>query len=255
VIRLYLSLVLALCRTGECLPLSHLTEWWLRCKLSIQCTECIRRLCSLSVISVRHGLCNSLEGSRLQNHYTSGVGGTSWWCSGSDSLSCNSHGLWGFPLASVLFPLALVADARPMSNLLTPPGLLAWQKGRYGGPLTASDSRMVPKEWELSEAGFTDATLKQTTSVFHWEHLSAHLVCPALSAHKSSAGNLPSAVDPISVPAEPVPEFSWCPPDLSSGDVWYWERFTNLVAAAAHYENRVQLVHDGVRALTAHRSN
>jgi hypothetical protein len=53
VIRMYLSLVLTLCRTGECLPLSHLTEWWLRCKLSIQCTECIRRLCSLSVIRMR----------------------------------------------------------------------------------------------------------------------------------------------------------------------------------------------------------
>jgi hypothetical protein len=113
----------------------------------------------------------------------------------------------------------------------------------------------VPKEWELSDAGLTDSVLKQTTSAFHWEHLSELLVCPALAAHESSGGPLPSRVDPISAPVEPVPEFSWCPPDLSAGGVWYRERVSNLVAAAAHYEDRVQLVRDGLRALKVHRSN
>jgi hypothetical protein len=169
-----------------------------------------------------------------------------------------------------------------MSNLLTPPGLLAWQKGRYGGPTNAPDARIepmldhvgawirtergsrrllpvelarglgVPKEWELSEDGLTDSVLKQTTSALH---LSELLICPSLDAHKSSAGSLHSSVDPISAPVKPVSEFSWCPPDLSAGGIWYQERVTNLVAAAAHYEDRVQLVHDGLRALEVHRSN
>jgi hypothetical protein len=172
-----------------------------------------------------------------------------------------------------------------MSNLLTPPGLLAWQRGRYGGPANAPDARMepipdhvgawirtergsrrllpealarrlgVPKEWKLSEAGFTDSVLKQTTSAFHWEHLSELLVCSALDIPASSDGPLHISVDPIYAPVAPVSEFSWCPPDLSIGGVWYQERDTNLVKAAAHYENRVQLVHDGLRALEVHRSN
>jgi hypothetical protein len=112
----------------------------------------------------------------------------------------------------------------------------------------------VPNEWELSAAGFTDSVLKQTTSAFHWEHFSKLLVLPALAAHESSEGPLPSSVDPISALVAPGPEFSWCPTDLSEGGVWYRDRVTNLVAAA-HYEDRLALVRDGLRALQIHRSN
>jgi hypothetical protein len=96
-----------------------------------------------------------------------------------------------------------------MSNLLTLLGLLAWHKGRYGGPTTAPDAQMepilelvfvrsvardacsrrnwyvvleVPKEWELREAGLTDSVLKQTTVPTTEIYLSELLVLPALAS-------------------------------------------------------------------------
>jgi hypothetical protein len=76
------------------------------------------------------------------------------------SLSGYSHASGEVPLASILSPLALLSDARPMSNLLTPPGLLAWQKGHYGGPATAPDARMDAGPcWRLDSYGAWLATL------------------------------------------------------------------------------------------------
>jgi hypothetical protein len=116
-------------------------------------------------------------------------------------------------------------------------------------PVTRAASGEVPLASILSPLALV------SDSAFHWEHLSELLVCPTLATHESSAGPLHSSVDPIYAPVQPVPEFSWCPLDLSTEGVWYRERVTNLVAAATHYEDRVQLVQHGLRALKVHRSN
>ena len=93
---------------------------------------------------------------------------------------------------------------RPMSNLLTPPGLVGSHKyveGRRGDPIAiihpmpsimgayiqtergtrrlmpeeTSRGLGVPKEWKIDPKSITKGALERTTSLFHWEYLSSTL--------------------------------------------------------------------------------
>jgi hypothetical protein len=91
-----------------------------------------------------------------------------------------------------------------MSNLLTPPGLVGshrYVNGRKGDPIAiahpmpsvlgayiqtecgtrrlmpeeTSRGLGVPKEWKIDPRKLTKDVLERTTSLFHWEYLSAML--------------------------------------------------------------------------------
>jgi hypothetical protein len=97
-----------------------------------------------------------------------------------------------------------IDTARPMSNLLTPPGLVRsnlYVTGQSGDPIAQRDPMPsimgaciqtdrgarrllpeesgrglgVPKEWKLDPARITKGLLSRTTTLFHWEHLSSTL--------------------------------------------------------------------------------
>jgi hypothetical protein len=137
---------------------------------------------------------------------------------------------------------------RPMSNLLTPPGLIRSQKyvqGRTGDPIaqiypmpsimgaymqTERGTRRlmpeetgrglgVPKEWKIAPKRITQGLLaRRTTSLFHWEYLSTTLSRKARPAYQSDG---PSSLTwkemRMPVETEHVP-FSRKPPDLREGE-------------------------------------
>jgi hypothetical protein len=98
--------------------------------------------------------------------------------------------------------------ARPMSNLLTPPGLVrsnAHVQGRTGDPIAQRDPMPsvmgayiqtergtrrlspeessrgsgVPKEWKADPTRITKGLLSRITTLFHWEYLSSTFSRPA----------------------------------------------------------------------------
>jgi hypothetical protein len=177
---------------------------------------------------------------------------------------------------------------RPMSNLLTPPGLVRFSA--YGvPPSTAPNARDepmpstpgawirtekgtrrlqleesarglgVPKEWNLDPRALSASVLLATTSVFHWEYLSSSLLRPALPSEPLQV-SVPVFLDQLGqrfpmANVEANPTFSWKPPDLSPGGEWYELRVSNLRKAAATLPNSTRLVEDGLLALAVHRKN
>lgn len=162
----------------------------------------------------------------------------------------------GTCLWSDLGPLAGFkhGDARPMSNLLTPDGLItkkAWVNDDQPG-IDAATFPMPPYQtWirtgkgvrilrleELARGlGISKANLdscnhrlsptllQRTTSIFHWEYLA-----PGLSRAESqvvlatSEGAIESTIqDTVTITsvAAPPPPFHWAPPSLGIGDLWY----------------------------------
>jgi hypothetical protein len=140
---------------------------------------------------------------------------------------------------------------RPMSNLLTPPGLIRahqFVQGRCGDPIAQFDPlpshlgacantkrgarRLMPKEsgrglgtpkeWKMDPKRITQGLLDRTTSLFHWECLSSTLSRAARVAAKSD-GTTPKPLTcwnemrDKTRPARSEQQFSWKPSDLSEG--------------------------------------
>ena len=180
---------------------------------------------------------------------------------------------------------------RPMSNLLTPPGLVGSHKyvnGRRGDPIAfihpmpavmgayvqtergtrrlmpeeTSRGLGVPKEWKIDPKKITKGSLERTTSLFHWEYLSATLSRAAsvttLRAGASSVSNHTVPPSPVFVPGttpeENVP-FSWRPPDLREGKAWHQKRMANLRKAACSFPDPARVIDEGIAALATHRNN
>lgn len=160
---------------------------------------------------------------------------------------------------------------RPMSNLLTPPGLIPrWAytiSSRAGARVESSPMPSTPGRWITTHEGtrrlevdefirgmggvtpgppnFGKHPLRsmalRSTSVFHWEHLTNSMsrsiwlkVTPGMSNPSTAPRELLPSDQRF--PSRPrAPKFTWQPPDLSMGSPWYNRRLTNLNIAAAVY--------------------
>jgi hypothetical protein len=177
---------------------------------------------------------------------------------------------------------ASAAMARPMSNLLTPPGLVK-TKHHQGSKADASDARTEPMPtqpgaWILTERGIrrlqldeigrglglpksgskeaVPGILTRTTSVFHWEYLSELLTeqdTKSMKTPKRPRIKVHPGEDPI--PGEPMVPFSWRPPDLSPEGDWYRQRLASLSIAIQECPNPAQAWKDGQEILRIHRGN
>lgn len=176
---------------------------------------------------------------------------------------------------------------RPMSNLLTPPGLVGWNKyikppssappaldvhakpmPDQPGSLLSTERgirRLLPEEIARGlgfpkELGLTPSasTITRTTSVFHWEFLSEsfdRLDGPRpedLSAAKEALKRDPTSVTESIDEEEP---YTWRPPDLSPWGAWYQERIKSLRASAATYSCPRRIYLEGIEMLDIHRGN
>lgn len=181
------------------------------------------------------------------------------------------------------------SSSRPMSNLLTPEGLICNRhRSRMGTSQLGIDCHTEPmppyQAWIKTSFGvrrllleelarglglekkrlkelitrLTPTVLQRTTSIYHWEHLAAGLV-------QVKPSNLDQAVDPSSEPdaairlqkQEPLTflPFSWAPPDLAIGGDWYRARLQNLMIASSTYDDVYGKLREGIQMLTVHRSN
>jgi hypothetical protein len=178
---------------------------------------------------------------------------------------------------------------RPMSNLLTPPGLVRnhrYVQGRSGDPIARSDPMPahlgayvdtergmrrlmpeesgrglgIPKEWKVEPKRITKGRLERTTSLFHWEYLSSTLSRAARVPTKHD-GIIPQPLTWNEVREKSRPEtseqdkFFWKPPDLREGHAWHQQRMTNLRKAAESFPDPTSVVEEGILALNTHRKN
>jgi hypothetical protein len=179
---------------------------------------------------------------------------------------------------------------RPMSNLLTPPGLVnrrLFVPGKSPSsdipncqtdPMPNRVGSLIQTEHGIrrlsidevarglgvpkgSESGISQLTLERTTSVFLWEYLSGSLQnlrkdpnpCPSVSATRANTLKVTEVVDTRK--GADVPLFSWTPPDLRVGSDWYNKRVANLSRASAGYSTSAEIFQDGIRRLALHRAN
>jgi hypothetical protein len=171
---------------------------------------------------------------------------------------------------------------RPMSNLLTPPGLVPYKAydrrttrtvpnartdpmpGHFGAWIETEKGirRLMPEETSKglgspkeAKTKLSASILKSTTSLFHWEYLSMSLILPS-----SRTGTDPPKDDGWVIPEEPGYDskdlpFDWIPPNLAVGGKWYNERVATLWEAAATLPNTEEVVKEGLELLTIHRGN
>lgn len=184
---------------------------------------------------------------------------------------------------------------RPMSNLLTPPGLLRpgvyaphHDRDRYPDA-TTDPMPGLPGAWVRTPKGVRRLTspetarglgftkelaeevlpsvLRRTTSVFHWEYLShsiIHLDSPRGGTRQEHL-KPPSQALPRKGPnpdAKDHPDeghaqqaFKWRTPDLSPGGTWYRQRLKNLRQAADFFLDSDAVYQDGLERLKRHRKN
>lgn len=174
---------------------------------------------------------------------------------------------------------------RPMSNLLTPPGLVPRRKyvqeNHENTPLFSRDPmphqagawiktekgtrRLMTEELARglgipkgAETKLSEASLHRTTSVYHWEYLSYSLQC-FFGTQRSNA-DVTTKQEPDTIKLSPTTPsdgqpFSWIPPDLTPGGTWHQQRITNLRRASAHHPDPEAVYHDGIQRLAIHREN
>jgi hypothetical protein len=175
---------------------------------------------------------------------------------------------------------------RPMSNLLTPPGLLRrtkylakWPGAAYDpgldpmpsrvGAMIVTDQGFRRLRHEESARGLglpkgpgpepTRAILERTTTVFHFEYLVGCWPRDP-SPQTSEPPNVQRGSDE---PADPSPidpkaanyRFEWRPPNLTEGGKWWCDRVASLKHAAAQSPNSQALIRDGLAMLNIHRQN
>jgi hypothetical protein len=175
---------------------------------------------------------------------------------------------------------------RPMSNLLTPPGLVPVRMYDRRTDRTAPNSRLEPMPshmgaWVETERGIrrlmpeetskglgapkeerttlSASILKCTTSLFHWEYLSSSLILPSSQDADTHVTALLEDEDDWSLSDSESDDenttFDWTPPDLSVGGEWYNERVTTLWEAATTMPNPEEVVKEGLELLKIHRGN
>jgi hypothetical protein len=180
--------------------------------------------------------------------------------------------------------------ARPMSNLLTPPGLVNRRHYCKDPTRRGTDSitepmpayltwittthgvrRLLPEELarglgmdkkssEEAKDHLTPSLLQRTTSLFHWEYLSdgfvqieEPIVQPYEIADEFVFDEDYEDGDRDSTEAES--NFTWRPPNLQIGGPWYRRRFENLLLAAWTYKDPFPLIREGINILDRHRKN
>ena len=184
---------------------------------------------------------------------------------------------------------------RPMSNLLTPHGLLPRNVKRHskGSPPRRTPDSLtqsmpcVTGAWITTPQGTRrlqgdelarglgvpkrhlsvppkDKLLKHTTSVHIWEYLSLSLATspprcletPSLFTQWDNlAPRLYSKAKGMRKPQQSV-NFEWKPPDLRPGQSWHNVRLSNLRRAASLYPGRESELYDhGLSLLDIHRQN
>lgn len=183
--------------------------------------------------------------------------------------------------------------ARPMSNLLTPEGLIG--KQRYSTDINQNgiDSETEPmppyQAWIRTRRGvrrlrldelarglgmeksqvekvtrkLSPAILQRTTSTFHWEYLSIGLAttgaikCPRKTpvVNENQKDAISMSTVPTILPCEGRPPYHWAPPDLRIGSHWYKHRLINLMIAANTYNDSYHKLRQGIQMLNVHRRN
>jgi hypothetical protein len=145
----------------------------------------------------------------------------------------------------------------PMSNLLTPPGLVPCRSYDRHSDRNPPDARTDPmpeqcRAWIHTEKGvqrlsleetsrglgilkdtevpLSPSLLKNTTSLFHFEYISSSLVVSTKALVCKGNPQQEPDLDVLDNPAL-CPGFKWNPPDLSEGRVWYNARVRSLRAA------------------------
>ena len=180
--------------------------------------------------------------------------------------------------------------ARPMSNLLTPAGLVP--RHLYlscASHPEAIDARTDPMpdrpgvviQTEKGVRGLkvdeccrglgvptSNSTelkrsiAKRTTSVFHWEYLAPSLAgFPSIVLEPNRVGL--TTVSPALLSSDAYesdatsvePPFDWKPPDLREGGKWFVERIRNLKAACRGRTDEEEVYRDGLDRLRRHRQN
>ena len=189
-------------------------------------------------------------------------------------------------------PISPLKQKRPMSNLLTPPGLIKRRPNLYKedvkghvsnsqqDPMPAVPGRWIktdrgirrlmneeicrglgaPKEWNLTPEVMTAANISKSTSVYHWEYigqsLSLNFPTTPVDKHSISNGSNPLARHEAGhQDAALTSTITWRPPDLSKDGEWYKARVARLKASALRYPNFHQVVKEGLEDLDRHRTN
>lgn len=180
---------------------------------------------------------------------------------------------------------------RPMSNLLTPPGLVKRHlyveaalpdaipdsttdpmPNRAGAVVrTEKGTRRlsveevsrglgVPKQAEDQMNG---GLLLHTTSIFHWEYLSPSLT-GTMGESSSEEQNHVHHCQPEATVGKAMqleeragdpPTFSWVPPSLQPDGPWYAARVRNLKKAALSFPDPEVAIQEGLTQLETHRRN
>jgi hypothetical protein len=174
---------------------------------------------------------------------------------------------------------------QPMSNLLTPPGLVPRHLYDHRSKRVVPDARVNPMPcyigaWIQTEKGvrrimpeetskglgapkaeqtaLTASILGSTTSLFHWEYLSSSPTLPSRGDSETKATKPPTEDewpdDEDEASAEEV-VFDWTPPDLSEGGEWFLARVASLHEAAQTLPDPDKIIKEGLKLLTIHRGN
>ena len=189
-------------------------------------------------------------------------------------------------------PIKATEQSRPMSNLLTPPGLLRLKPHQYktsvagfvadsashsmpGKPgswirteqgirrLTVEEVGRglgIPKSWTIPISLLTHQRLEATTSLFHWEYItqclvdSLNITSAAPSTEEEERFFILDVKSKSSHQAKST-DIAWHPPDLAEGHRWYQDRVNTLTLCAQDLPNPSQVVADGIDDLQRHRTN
>lgn len=176
--------------------------------------------------------------------------------------------------------------ARPMSNLLTPDGLVkrsTWCTTGQPGIDVETEPMPTYQAWIRTARGVRRITLEElarglglpkgrlekvlpelktsllqrSTSIFHLEYLATGL------SHQTQL-KVPTVDTPVPVRTTTnfdtiveatTPPYHWAPPSLEIGGHWYKQRLRNLIIAASTYDDPYFKIQQGLQMLKIHRGN
>ena len=179
-----------------------------------------------------------------------------------------------------------ITSIRPMSNLLTPPGLgrFRYFSNNVNGKVWNAATDLMPSQpgsrirtekgirnLRLEEVGralgfdkeaatkLKAHVAKRTTAVHHWEYIGRCM--PSRQTTRQVTRNLNSqdtqtkAAATSDVGASRSYSFEWKPPSLKDGSKWNEARKRNLRRACDSYPNSEEMYRDGLQRLSVHRNN
>ena len=185
------------------------------------------------------------------------------------------------------------SPARPMGNLLTPPGLIRGRRlpappKSLQAPLAHEDPmpctsghyirtergvRRLERDELARGLGLPSSESKEdipvgllhgTTSLFHWEYFAESLHLSLNQTQDSETPPTPLSVSNLQsilgkpagvAPGSPPMPFNWKPPDLSPGGKWYTESVAKLEEASQTYPEPGAILQEGLEMLERHRHN